>query len=152
MEPENSSPHSQEPATFVYSVPDQSSPCPEDPFSYFPPIYTMVLSGLFPSGFPTATMYVPLLSRPMHATCPTSLILLDLITGIIFGEEYRSLSSSLCSLLYSPVMLSLLGPNILISTLFSYTLSLHSSIHVSNKVSHPWHNYSSAYLNLNIFG
>ena len=26
-------------------------------------------SGLFPSGFPTKTMYTPLLS-PMHATCP----------------------------------------------------------------------------------
>jgi len=28
----------------------------------------------------------------------------------IFGEQYRSLSSSLCSLLHSPVTLSLLGP------------------------------------------
>jgi hypothetical protein len=43
---------------------------------------------------------------------------------MIFGEEYRSLSSSLCSLLYSPVTSSLLGPNILLSTLFSNTLSL----------------------------
>jgi hypothetical protein len=41
-----------------------------------------------------------------------------LITRIIFGDEYRSLSSSLCSLLHSPVVSSLLGPNILLSTLF----------------------------------
>jgi hypothetical protein len=32
-----------------------------------------------------------------------------LITQIIFGDEYRSLSSSLRSLLYSPVASSLLG-------------------------------------------
>jgi hypothetical protein len=33
------------------------------------------------------------------------------ITQIIFGDEYRSSSSSLCSLLHSPVTPSLLGPN-----------------------------------------
>jgi hypothetical protein len=34
---------------------------------------------------------------------PRPPILLDLITRIIFGDKYRSLSSSLCSLLHSPV-------------------------------------------------
>jgi hypothetical protein len=46
------------------------------------------------------------------AACPTHHILLNLITRIIFGDEYRSLTSSLCSLLHSPVASSLLGPNI----------------------------------------
>jgi hypothetical protein len=50
-----------------------------------------------------------------------------LITRIIFGGGCRSLSSSLRSLLHSPVASSLLGPNILLSTLFSNTLSLCSS-------------------------
>jgi len=36
----------------------------------------------------------------------------------ILGEEYRSLSSSICSFLQSPVTSSLLGPNILLSNLF----------------------------------
>jgi hypothetical protein len=45
-----------------------------------------------------------------------------LITRTILGEEDRSLSSSLCSFLYSPVTSSLLGPNILFNTL-SQTLS-----------------------------
>jgi hypothetical protein len=43
----------------------------------------------------------------------------------------------LCSLLHSPVASSLLGPNILLITLFSNTLSLCSSLSVRDQVSHP---------------
>ena len=63
-------------------------------------------SGLFPSGFPTKTVYTPLLS-PIRVTCHTNLILLHFITRTILGEQYRSLSSSLCSFLHSPVTTSL---------------------------------------------
>ena len=55
-------------------------------------------SGLLPSGFPTKTLYTPL-SSPIRATCPAHIILLDFITRTILGEEYKSFSSSLCSLL-----------------------------------------------------
>ena len=45
-------------------------------------------SGLFPSGFPTKTLYTPL-SSPIRATCPAHLILLHFITCTILGEQYK---------------------------------------------------------------
>ena len=54
------------------------------------------------------------------------------------GEQCRSLSSSLCSFLHSPLTSSLLDPNILLNTLFSNTLSLCSSLNMSDQVSHPY--------------
>jgi hypothetical protein len=46
--------------------------------------------------------------------------------------------SSLCSFLQSPVSSSLFGPNILLRTLFSNTLSLCSSLNLRHQVSHPY--------------
>jgi len=69
---------------------------------------------------------------------PRYFILLDLITRTMLEEEYRSLSPLLCSFLHSPVTASLLGPNIILNTLFSNTLSLRSSLNVSDQVSHPY--------------
>jgi len=75
-------------------------------------------------------VYVPPL--PIRATCPAYLIVLDLITRTILGEEYKSLSSSLCSFLHPPVTSSHSGPNTLLNTLFSITLILSLSLNVSD--------------------
>jgi len=78
------------------------------------------------------------LYSPIRATWPAHLILLDFITRTILGEGYQSLSSPLCSFLRSPVASFLLGPNILLNVLFSYTLSQRSSLNVRDQVSHPY--------------
>jgi len=88
-------------------------------------------SGPIPSDLPTETLYALPLS-PILSTCPVYFILLDLITRIIFGEEGRSYSSSLCSLLYFPATFPLSDPNILLSNQFSKTISLCSSFSVSD--------------------
>jgi len=92
------------------------------PTSHFPKIHLNIFFYLrlwlpgrfFPSGFPTITLHGTLLST-IPATYPTNLILLDLITRKILGDEYESLSSSLCSVLHSLVISSLLDPNTLLT-------------------------------------
>jgi hypothetical protein len=48
-------------------------------------------------------------------------------------------SSTLCSFLHSPDTSPILGPNILLNTLFSNTLSRRSSFNVNDQVLHPYH-------------
>ena len=142
MESEGSLPLSQMPATCPFPEPDQPSQCPppiplpEDPSYYYPFIYAWIFQVAPFLQFSSPKPCIHLSS--LHATFPAHLFLLDLITWTIFGEEYRSLNSSLCSFLHSLVTSSHLGPNIPLSTLFSNTLSLRSSLSESTQFSHPY--------------
>jgi hypothetical protein len=108
-------------------------------------------SGLFPSGFPTKTLYTPLLF-PIRATCPAHL-LFSCITQTIVNAECRSLSSSLCSFLqsrylvplrpkYSPQHPILKHPQ----PTFFPQYERPSFTPIQNRL-----NYSSVHLNLHIF-
>jgi len=107
------------------SVPDLSSPfphipLPENPSSYYPPDYTFAFQIV---SFLQVAQTKPCidLSSPIRATCPTHLIILDLITRTILADKYRTSVTILCSIFHSPATTFLLGPNILISTIFSNT-------------------------------
>jgi hypothetical protein len=153
MEPEGSLPHSQELSTCSYPELDQFSPhrpnlSLKDPFQYCPPTYVLVFHVISCTlSFPPIT-YTHFSFPTIRATCPAHLILFDLIILIILDEEYKSRSSSLCSFLHPPVTSSLFGPNSVLSTLMSNTLSLCSSLSVrpgSAPVQNHRQNYSLVY-------
>jgi hypothetical protein len=66
------------------------------------------------------------------------MILLDLIILVIFGEMYKFWIYWFCSCLQLPIISSLLDPNILLSTVFSNTLSVFPSFNIRDQVSHPY--------------
>ena len=141
MEQEGLLQHSQEPrhpsllwARSIQSIPP--SHFLKIHFNFILPFSPGSSKWSFSLRFPHQNPYGYILSL-IRSTCPAHHILLDLKSRIIFGEQYRS-QISLCNLLHSPVTSSILGPNILLSALFSNILSLLFSLNVSDHVSHPY--------------
>ena len=150
MEPKRSLPRSQQPVICPYPKPNFT---PSHPTSWLP---ILVLSSYLWLGLQSGQISPPkpcmkLAVALIRATCPAHL-LLDLITQVIFCEYIRQ-SSSLCSFLHSPVTSSLLGSNILLSTLFSTTLSffLPRCYRPSFTPIQNMQKYSCVYFNLYIF-
>ena len=112
-------------------------------------------SGLFPSGYPTKTLYKTLIA-PIRATFPAHFIVLDFITQIIFGEQYRSLSPSHYAVLSTPLSPCPLRPK------YSpqHPVLKHPQPTFPPQCERPSitpiqnnrQNYSSVHLNLQIFG
>ena len=138
MEHEGSLQHSQVPATYPYPEPAQS-PHPTSWRSILILSSRLRLglpSGLFPSGYPAKTLYTPLLYphtyymlRPSHSCRfyhPNNI-----------GWGVQIIKFLIFSFLHFPVTSSLLGPNILLSALFSNTLILRSFLNLSDQISHP---------------
>jgi hypothetical protein len=132
MEHEGPLPSSQEPAASPYPQPHDMSPHPPTLVILPPPQIYLRLQNIFLySDFPTKVFCAHIIST-IRATCPSHLILLNLVTLIIYGEEYILRTCSLYNFLYPHVTLSLLGLNIFLSILFPYTLNLCSSLNVGN--------------------
>jgi hypothetical protein len=77
------------------------------------------------------------LMSPMRAICTAHHIPRHLTIRMRYGKAYKLWSSSVCNLLQSPTSSSLLDPNILVSTLFSYTInqSINQSINQCSSLS-----------------
>jgi hypothetical protein len=73
----------------------------------------------------------------MHATFPIHRITFDLIIVIVFGEDYKFRSSSLCNIIKLSSISLLFGQNVLISAFFSNTLNLCTSL-TSDANSHAY--------------
>jgi hypothetical protein len=116
----------------LYTPPASQSP--QDPFWSHPPIYACLPNGLSSSGFPAKTLYTSLSFHASHMPRPPHSPWFHLPNDIWGWVRIMKLFT----VQLSPVSSSLLGPDILLRTLFSNILSQCSSLNVRDQVSHPY--------------
>jgi len=110
------------------------SPSPVPILSQINPVHVpsshflKILSNIIPPSTPGYSKWSlslrfphqnPVYTSPYALHAPPISFFSIFITQTIFGEQYRSLSSSVCSFLHSPVTSSLLGANILYIVLYT---------------------------------
>ena len=141
MEHEGSLPRLQESATCPYPEPDESNP--SSPSHFLRAILILFFDlrlGFQVFSFPQVSSSKTYTQVESSNTCymprPSRYSRFD--HRITFGEEYRPLSSLLCSFFQSSVTSPLLGPNILLSKLFCNKHSLRSSLNVNENVSRSY--------------
>jgi len=157
MEPKAPLLHLQVPTICPYPQPDQSSLCPLPP-SHLLKIHLNIILPSMPgsSKWPPSLRFPhqnPVCNSPLPHTCymplPISFILIYHLNNIWW--HVRSLLSSLCTFLHSPLTSSLFSPK--------YSLQYPGLIHPQHQCQQPSftpiqtkrQNYSSVYLNLHIF-
>jgi hypothetical protein len=98
---------SEQPPLYSYPEPHESSRCPS---THFLKTYWNIILPSIPRSLKCSFCLrfshrnsVCTYPRPLHATSPDHLIILNLIIRIIFGKEYRSQCSSLSNLIHSQV-------------------------------------------------
>jgi len=158
MEPESSLRHSQVPISCPYSELDQSSP------GLYPNYWRsiLILSFHLRLGLPSCLSFrfphqnlVYTSPLPHMFYMPRYLILLDLITRVIFDEEYRSLNYSLWSFL-CPLLPRPVRPK----HFLQHPISTHPQSTFLPQCERPWftpiqdnkQNWNSVNLNLYTFG
>jgi hypothetical protein len=105
----------------------------QDSFKYYPLSISKSSKVSLCLKFPHQN---PVHFYPIRITCPTLLLLCDLIIRTS-GEAYKSRSTTLCSFLHFPDISCPYRPNSPLSTLFSDTSIPRSPLNVRNLLLHP---------------
>jgi len=102
-------------------------------FDYFETHFNIIFTAtpIFPSWFFLTNSHQISIRSSVPHICPLPRHpMIDLLTLMIFGEHHKFLQSNFTS--------SLLDPTTSLSTQFPHTLSLYSSRHIRDQVSHPY--------------
>jgi hypothetical protein len=131
MEPEGLLPHLQEPATCPYPEPNQSNPC------HLSHVLKIRFNIILPSMPVSSTWCLPLRLSLHYPVCtslapPITFFFIYYPNNIWLGVQIIKLT---IQFFHSPLISSLLGPNVFLSILFSNTRNLSSPLSLKGQLS-----------------